>query len=57
MKQVNFRTSRRAKKYTDLSFHFSVIEAVLNNGNMMILLSKLAIKPEGTRFCLLWTMK
>ena len=29
----------------------------MHNGNMMILFCELAIKSEGTRFCLLWTTK
>ena len=33
------------------------MERTINNGNMMILLCELAIKPEGIRFRLLWTIK
>ena len=45
------------EKYTHRSFHLSVILACLNNGNMMILLCELAIKSEGIRFRLVWTIK
>ena len=54
---ISLRTSRRAKKYTDRSFYFSVIEAFLSKRQYDDSLRKLVIKSEETRFRLLWTMK